>query len=32
MDFVLISWVGPRKWALVLVGWVEFKVNGLYLI
>ena len=29
MDLVLIGWVGHRKWALVLTGWVEPKINGL---
>ena len=35
MDLVLIGWirqgkwVGPRKWVLILIGWVERKVNGL---
>ena len=27
MGLVLIGWVGPRKWALVLTSWVEPKVK-----
>ena len=29
MGWILIGWIGPRKWVLVLIGWVEPKINGL---
>ena len=29
LDWAYGKWVGPRKWVLVLIGWIRPKVNGL---